>query len=96
MADRDKNGRFLPGKSGNPAGRNKRAEEDRFLDVIRSAVTEEMLSAAWAAVGKKAGRGDTAAAKLLFSYLHGNPDQAIDLRQDGRLEISINYVNDND
>jgi len=95
MSNRDDKGRFVKGCSGNPNGRKPRAAEDRYLEIIREAVTPADIHKAWKRVADKAGKGDMAAAKLLFSYIHGKPEQAVELRQSGSLDITVNYVGDN-
>ena len=78
VAKRDANGRFLPGNSGNPAGRPKKDREIRFLEITLSTVRYED----WRKIVKKAvtqaQRGDNQARKFLADYLLGPPAQRLE------------------
>ena len=82
VEQRDGLGRFLPGHQlsvGNHGGRPPRAKEEQLLGVLREAVTEEKLIAMVKALVERATAGDVAAAKLLLSYLIGQPAQQVQL-----------------
>ena len=73
--ERDENGRFVKGHSGNPNGRPSKEREERFMEITLSAVTYTD----WRAIVKKAvaqaKRGDNQARKFLADYLLGPPPQ---------------------
>ena len=72
---RDRNGRFAKGHSGNPNGRLPRKREERFMEIMLSAVTFKD----WRAIVKKAveqaSTGDAQARKFLADYIIGTPPQ---------------------
>ena len=76
-ADHDARGRFVQGNkggTGNPFARQTAA----FRTGLMQTVTEEDVAVVVRAVLAKAQAGDVAAAKLLFSYLMGKPNDAPD------------------
>lgn len=74
MGGRDDKGRFLPGH-GLKGGRKPRATEERFLELLKEAVTE----ADWKGVVRKtvalAKKGDARARTWLSDYLMGRPTE---------------------
>ena len=63
--------KFKKGQSGNPKGRPK-------LPDLREALAEQLdIREIITAMQTRAKRGDVQAAKFLFSYGYGNPDQKI-------------------
>ncbi len=88
MSDRDGNGRFVKGVSGNPKGRSPKEREDRYYEIALTAVSYEK----WEKIIKKAAdqaeRGDGVARKFLADYLIGPPVQ----RSETSLDGSINLV----
>ena len=73
MAERDANGRFIKGASGNPTGRAPREREERYYKILTQTVT----FADWERIVQKAvdqaKRGDPIARKWLTDYLIGPP-----------------------
>lgn len=83
-ADRDARGRFVPGctvgRTAPPGpGRPPRAKEEQLLGVLREVVTEQRLVAMVQALVERATAGDVQAARLLLSYLIGQPAQQVQL-----------------
>lgn len=76
MAERDEKGHFVKGHSGGP-GRPPKEREERFYEIMLSAVTYEN----WKEIVKKAvdqaKRGDSSARKFLADYLIGPPVQKV-------------------
>ena len=72
---RDERGRFVKGKSGNPAGRKPRATEQDFLDLLKDAVTEDDWRLVVHRAVDQAKKGDPSARKFLADYLIGPPPQ---------------------
>ena len=87
MVERDKNGRFLKGSSGNDKGRPKKEREDRYYEIMRSTVSYED----WEKIIKRAAQqaigGDDRARKFLAEYLIGKPVQ--ELKVEGQTDLSI-------
>ena len=76
---RDEKGRFKKGQTGNPAGRPSREVERRYLEVMKSATTEQDWFEITQRAIKDAKRGDAQARKWLSDYLIGLPRQGIDI-----------------
>ena len=75
MTERDENGRFVAGKSGNPNGRPPKEREERYLEITQNAVTFEVWKKIVTKAADQALRGDTQARKWLSDYLLGPPIQ---------------------
>lgn len=94
MAERDENGRFVKGNSGNPTGRAPREREERYYSILMSTVSFDD----WASIIKKARdqakKGDSAARKWLSDYLIGPPIERKELTgaDGGALKILVEYV----
>ena len=90
-ADRNENGQFVKGVSGNPKGRAPRKKEERFLEVSIAAVSLKD----WRDIIKKAveqaKRGDTQARKFLADYLLGTPQQKLDVTSGGEPIVMVNW-----
>ncbi|MEL7626970.1 MAG: DUF5681 domain-containing protein [Anaerolineaceae bacterium] len=87
---RDENGRFVKGHSGNPTGRAPRVREERFYQITLSTVTfddwKEIVTKAVA----QAKSGDDKARKFLADYLIGPPTQKTDISvTDKRIVVTI-------
>lgn len=98
MAERDENGRFVKGSTGNPSGRAPREREERYYKILMQSVT----FADWERIIQKAvdqaKRGDQVARKWLSDYLIGPPVERKEISgADGNaLKILVEYVSDGD
>lgn len=73
--NRDDAGRFPPGVSGNPSGRAKKLPElAAKISLYDDEMVKRLLSIARSTLNDK---NSIAAIRLLLSYAHGNPVQAI-------------------
>jgi len=92
VTDRDANGRFVAGQSGNPNGRPPKAREERFKQITLSACSFKD----WEEIVKKAvlqaKRGDATARKWLSDYLIGPPRAELDVTSGGE-PLVLRYVN---
>lgn len=86
---RDERGRFAKGHSGNPGGRP--VNQSKYLKKIDTTVTLKEWRAIILKAIEQAKRGDSRAREWLSNYLVGKPIQGINLEQDGILEITISY-----
>jgi hypothetical protein len=66
---------FKKGVSGNPAGRAPKAREERYSEILISAVTFEVWEQIVKKAAEQAKKGDQAARKWLADYLVGPPVQ---------------------
>jgi hypothetical protein len=66
---------FKKGVSGNPAGRAPKAREERYSEILISAVTFEVWEQIVKKAAEQAKKGDQAARKWLSDYLVGPPVQ---------------------
>ena len=87
MAERESNGQFKKGHSGNPKGRPRLDVEQRYLQVLRKALPQYEVDAIVKALTKRAKRGDAQAAKLLLGYAIGKPTQYVKTDVSGTLEL---------
>ena len=74
MAERDANGRYLPGHVSN-GGRKRRADEDAVRALFNRVVSEKDQAAIVQKAKEQAMRGDEKARKFIFDYLFGTPIQ---------------------
>lgn len=91
MAERDENGKFIPGHKGGP-GRPSKPKEEKFYRTTLSAVT----LTDWREIVKKAvdqaKKGNPSARKWLSDYLIGPPQQKVDITTAGEaLKIIVNW-----
>jgi len=96
VANRDKNGRFTKGHTGNPNGRPKREREQQYLDRMGKIVTLKEWEKVVGTALSRAKAGDAAARKWLSDYLLGSPVQRAEISgADGdAIELRLVYVND--
>ena len=76
---RDDKGRFIKGVSGNPKGRSPKDREERYYDILLTAVTFDDWQAIVKKAAEQARRGDPVARKWLSDYLVGPVQQRIDV-----------------
>lgn len=78
MTERDENGRFVKGQSGNPNGRPPKERSEKYYLITMTACTYKD----WEAIVKKAveqsKRGNPTARKWLSDYLIGPPTQRLE------------------
>lgn len=79
MSERDMKGRFVPGTSGNPAGRSPRQVEKEYLDALIANVSMEDWEKIIERAVKDASNGDSVARKWLSDYLLPTPKQRTEL-----------------
>jgi hypothetical protein len=79
MAERDENGRFVKGATGNPRGRMRKEREERYYEIMLSAVTFDDWKEIVKKAAQQARRGDAVARKWLADYLIGAPVQRTEL-----------------
>lgn len=78
-------GGFKKGQSGNPKGRPKREKEVKFLDLLRSEVTEHDWQIIIRTAISFAQSGDTNARRWLSDYIMGPPVQKQEISgEDGK------------
>jgi phage terminase large subunit len=70
---RDEKGRFIKGESGNPHGRSPREREERYYQILMTAVTFEDWKRIILKAVNQATRGDTQARKWISDYVVGSP-----------------------
>jgi hypothetical protein len=75
MGDRDENGRFAKGSSGNPNGRAPKGREERYYEILMSAVTFDVWEQIVKKAAEQAKKGDAMARKWLADYIVGSPIQ---------------------
>jgi hypothetical protein len=92
---REANGYWKKGQSGNPAGRAPKATELRLLERMRQIVEPE-LEAVTNAVLARAKRGDERAARLLYEYVLGKPTQPVDMKSDNITRIIVVHERSDD
>jgi hypothetical protein len=83
MAQRDENGRFIKGNTGNPRGRLPKEREERYYEITLSAVTFEDWQQIVKKAAEQAKRGDAVARKWLGDYLVGAAQQKLDVTTNG-------------
>ena len=89
MAERDKHGRFVKGASGNPNGRSPKEREERYYNILLTAVTYDDWQEIVRKAADQARRGDAVARKWLSDYLVGAVQQRLDVTTDGESLKSI-------
>lgn len=80
---RDEKGRFVKGVSGNPNGRSPKDREERYYEILLTAVTYEDWQAIVKKAAEQAKRGDAMARKWLADYLVGTAQQKLDVTTNG-------------
>jgi hypothetical protein len=81
--DRDNNGRFVKGVSGNPRGRLPKPKEEQYYRVLVTRCTNRDWKAIIDKAIEQAKRGDAVARKWLADYIVGPPKQDIDVTSAG-------------
>jgi len=91
VTERDKNGRFVKGSTGNPNGRPKRKKEQQYLDRMAKVVTLDDWEKIVKTAISRAKAGESASRKWLSDYLLGPPVQRLeaDIESDNRLVIEV-------
>ena len=89
---RDSNGRFVKGHTGNPNGRPKKAREERYLEITRTACTFKDWRVIIAKAVEQAKEGDSQARKWLSDYLLGPPAQRHELAGEGGSQLTIRVL----
>jgi len=88
MTDRDANGRFVKGTTGNPRGRMPKAREEKYYEITMSTVTFTDWQVIVHKAAEQAKKGDAVARKWLSDYLVGVPETPLS----GGVEILVRYV----
>ena len=96
MTERDANGRFVKGESGNPNGRPSKTREVRFLEITQENVTYKDWAEIVNKAKEQAKRGNAVARKWLGDYLMGPPPQRLEHSgpDGGPVGHTITYIND--
>jgi phage terminase large subunit len=84
---RDEKGRFIKGSSGNPRGRSPKDREERYYQILMTAVTYANWERIVMKAVEQAKRGDTQARKWLTDYLVGSPIERKDIDKSDNVEI---------
>lgn len=79
MTQRDINGRFAKGQSGNPKGRPAKERSGRYYEIMMTACSYEDWRKIVKKAAQQAGRGDANARKFLADYLIGPPVKRTEL-----------------
>lgn len=79
MTDRDANGRYIKGHTGNPSGRAPKAREERYYEITVNTVNFEDWKLIVEKARDQAKKGDPVARKWLADYLVGVPDQNLNI-----------------
>lgn len=102
QAIRNEKGQFVPGVSGNPAGKPPGTKhmstllEEAIKKVAEGSDDPEDLQIVKALI-KKAKSGDISAIKEIWDRLEGKAAQSLDVKSDGTLTINVvNYSGDHD
>ena len=89
MVKRDAKGRFVKGHSGNPNGRGRKSDQERWLKRLHECVTpDDFKDMIWVAVSR-AKAGDSGMLRLLLQYLIGMPTQYVKQDVAGELQHVI-------
>ena len=93
--DRDNNGRFVKGISGNPHGRPSRPKEEQYYRILMTTCTDKDWRAIIDKAIAQAKHGDAVARKWLADYLIGAPVQRQEITglEGSALEIIVTYEN---
>jgi hypothetical protein len=96
VTERESNGHWKKGHSGNPKGRPRKSVEEKYLSALRDAVTMDDLQKMFAVGLSRAKAGDLGWAKLIAEYLIGKPTQYVDaaLQAGGTVRLELFYVQD--
>ena len=86
---RDDKGRFVKGVSGNPKGRSPKEREERYYEILLTAVTFEDWQAIVKRAADQARKGDAVARKWLSDYLVGPVQQKVDLNASVETTVKI-------
>lgn len=93
MAERDDNGRFVKGQTGNPKGRPKRRTEEEYLDATISRVALKDWREIVDKAVQQAKRGDSRARAWLSDYVLGPPAQRLQVSGPDDGPIPVDLVN---
>jgi hypothetical protein len=87
---RDDKGRFAQGNPG--GGRKPKATEERYLELMKSTVSEADWTAIIARAVVDAKRGDTAARKFIADYLIGPPVEKKQIDANVNAEVVLKTI----
>lgn len=93
MTERDENGKFVKGSSGNPRGRMPKEREEKFYEITMNACTYKDWEVITRKAVEQAKRGDAVARKWLADYLIGAPVQRQEISGKDGEAITVQIVN---
>lgn len=96
MAERDDKGRFIKGNKASP-GRPPKEREERYYEILLTAVTFDDWQAIVKKAAEQAKKGDAVARKWLSDYLVGAVQQRLELSGSLRMiEVDWDATDNND
>lgn len=93
---RDEKGRFVPGTTGNPKGRARKAQEVDYLAAFRKVITRQAMEELLAVILSEALQGSKSAQRVILEYALPKPSQQVEISgADGapvQTEIIVRYA----
>jgi uncharacterized protein DUF5681 len=83
---------FKKGQSGNPKGRKSKPTEEKYLRLLREAVSDDDWKDAIKAMLRQAKCGDVAAFKAIAEYLTPKPAQKLEVAGEGGGPVKLKVV----